>query len=102
MEDIIYNEVYAILNSMDKIYIDLIDKEYLNFIKSRMIKDKEISIDYNKPLLEQGLHSETFDIIADINLTYWKKNESSKEYLINKYQENEKGDNNVWNTKSNW
>ena len=95
MENIIYNEVYAILKSMDEIYIKLIDKEYIEFIKNNMVKNKNIIINHDKPLLEQGLHSETFDIIADINLTYWMNNKYNKEYLLNKYQENEKGEFNV-------
>ena len=95
MGKLIYNEVYEILKSMDDIYIKKIDKDYLNFIKINIIKDNKIKIDYNKSLLEQGLHPETFDIIADINLTYWMNDELSKKILLKKYQENEFGEENV-------
>ena len=75
MEKIVYNEVYAILNSMDEKYMNMIDEDYIEFIKMNMNPMIEVNINQGKGLLDQNLHQETFDIIAGINLSYWSKNE---------------------------
>ena len=95
MNRIIFNEVYAIIKNMEKIYIDMIDKDYLDFIKSNMIPEKEIKIDMKKSLLKQNLHPETFEMIAAINLEFWNKREDVQDYLINKYLKNDGGEKNA-------
>ena len=88
MKDIIYNEVYAIISSMDPIFIEKIDKDYLSFIQSSMLDNISINIDENKSLNNQGFHDETFEILADINLQYWAS-EDLKKLLDKKYSLNE-------------
>ena len=95
MEEIIYNEVYAILKSMDEKFINMIDEDYIEFIKMNMIPNIEVDLNQEKGLLEQNLHQETFDIIAGINLLYWSKDEELNKLLIEQYYRNENGDTNV-------
>ena len=85
----VYSEVYEILNTLGKEYINKIPIKLYQHIESKRDKKSIIEFDVNKDIASQDVSEEATDIISYLNLEYWCTEEQKKE-LIKQYQENDK------------
>ena len=85
-----YAEVDAVLNLMDKKYLDEIPSKLRELFSEEKSKDYFKKIVSDKPLKEQNLKEETLAILAVINYNYWCKDEKHKKELLELYSENER------------
>ena len=85
-----YAEVDAVLNLMDKKYLDEIPSKLRELFSKEKSKDYFKKIVSDKPLKEQNLKEETLAILAVINYNYWCKGETHKKELLELYSENER------------
>ena len=76
-----YAEVDAVLNLMDKKYLDEIPSKLRELFSKEKSKDYFKKIVSDKPLKEQNLKEETLAILAVINYNYWCKDEKHKRII---------------------
>lgn len=85
---IMFNEVYEILNIIGSKYISKIPRGLYEFIKSERIENYEIKLNLNQNISDQ-ISEEALALIAYLNLMYWSSLEE-KEELMEIYFENDK------------
>lgn len=85
--NMIFSQVYGILNSLGNDYIKLIPKNTYNVIINKMNKNYIPIFDLNKDLKKQGLNRKALSIICLIDLKYWC-NEQQKKELLNYLRNN--------------
>lgn len=85
----VYSEVYEILNTLGKEYINKLPIKLYQHIESQRDKKSIIEFDVNKDIAKQDISEEAADIISYLNLEYWCT-EEQKKALIKQYQENDK------------
>ncbi len=83
-------EVLWYLKGIKEDDIDKIPKDIINFIKQNASKEYNCTFDYNKPLKELDLLSETRGIIGMLCYRYWCTTEEQKEMYLKKLNSNEK------------
>ena len=83
-------EVLWYLKGIKEDDIDKIPKDIINFIKQNASKEYNCTFDYNKPLKELDLLSETRGIIGMLCYKYWCTTEEQKEMYLKKLNSNEK------------
>lgn len=69
--DIVYAEVFEILKNIEKEKVMKIPKHILKEINSKRNREINVKYDWNKPLVEQRFFSDTINIIAYFNNTFW-------------------------------
>lgn len=83
-----YSEVYQIVNMMEKIYLDKIPKNVLDFLDEARDKEYQPIIEINKPLNEQKLQRYTMVLLAILDLNYWCDSEEEKRELLDMFNRN--------------
>ena len=83
-----YSEVYQIVNMMEKIYLDKIPKNVLDFLDEARDKEYQPIIEINKPLNEQKLQRYTMVLLAILDLNYWCDSEEEKQELLDMFNRN--------------
>ena len=83
-----YSEVYQIVNMMEKIYLDRIPKNVLDFLDGARDKEYQPIIEVNKPLNEQKLQRYTMVLLAILDLNYWCDSEEEKQELLDMFNRN--------------
>ena len=79
---IIYSELYAILNVMDSKDVNKIPKKFMEKIKQERSNTYSPQYDNALPLNKQEIRKETLAILALLYINYWCKDENEKkEYL---------------------
>ena len=76
-----YNEVFDIINHMDKELYEKIPPQLINLIKGNMEKDYEVNIDYTKSINEQNLLKETRAILSLIYRSYIIEDEEKQKIV---------------------
>lgn len=77
----VYSEVLEVLRHMDKIYVDKIPKKIIMFFYDNCSLDYEFRM--TKPIGEENLNEKTLDLLALLNMSYWSKNKSKEELIMN-------------------
>ena len=83
-----YSEVYQIVNMMEKIYLDKIPKNVIDFLDEARDKEYQPIIEVNKPLNEQKLQRYTMVLLAILDLNYWCDSEEEKQELLDMFNRN--------------
>ena len=83
------SQTLEILNYMDKKYIDMIPKKFIEFLESNKLPNYITNIDCTKKLSKTGLRRKTKSLLAIIYLNYWCDSNQKNNY-ITKLKENEK------------
>lgn len=73
-------EALDILEHTDIEKINLIPKEFINFLRENSAKDYTANIDYSKPFNEMNLKIETKAILLKICINWWWNEEEKHEY----------------------
>ena len=84
----VYSELYAILKDIDKVKVMKIPNSLLREIIDNRDKDYVFNIDWDKPLLEQGISMDAINILGYINLNYWASTDEEKRRLREKFKQN--------------
>ena len=84
---IIYEEVYEILNFLNKETVNKIPFEIINMFNKKRDKDYKSRINKNDFLNENNIEKETLDILLYLDLKYFST-EEQKKALLKKYKEN--------------
>ena len=85
-----YAEVDAVLNVMDKKYVEEIPAKLRELFSKEKSTEYVKEIMFDKPLKDQNLKEETLSILAVLNYNYWCKDEAHKKELLKLYSENER------------
>ena len=85
-----YSEVDEILNLLEDKYKNKIPEKIRNFFKEEKDPNYRVSIDIDRPLIEQNLQRDTFVFLAILYLNYWCESDEEKQKYINELAENEK------------
>lgn len=94
-EDIMYSEVYEILEILGPKYINRIPSQLYEHIENKRNKDYSCNINNYEPIENQNISNETIEFISFINLKYWA-DEKERKSLVSIYNENEE----IFNEKS--
>lgn len=73
-------EVNEILNYVEDKYILKIPTDILEIIKTYKSEQNLFKYDITKPLYEQNVHRETFEILSYINYNFWLNDEDKNAY----------------------
>lgn len=73
-------EVNEILNYVEDKYILKIPTDILEIIKTYKSEQNLFKYDITKPLYEQNIHRETFEILSYINYNFWLNDEDKNAY----------------------
>ena len=88
-ENVMYAEVYSILNILGKDYINKIPQDLLEYINNNRDKEYVAEFDRFKSIDEQGFMEKTIEFISFLNLEYWASDEERNK-LTKIYQENDR------------
>ena len=88
MEQIVYDEVYAVLCALGDDYVAKVPMDLLNLIATKK-SDNYVYIDQNKRLEDQNLTRETHMFIAMLHYDYWCETEEEKQKLTQILEDNE-------------
>ena len=86
---LMYAQVSAVLNKMNKEDLEKIPKGLLDTIEQSKDKEAEINLDPKIPLEDQNLSNETIAMLALLNYKYWA-DDNERESLKAKYEENDR------------
>lgn len=84
-----YTEIKCLLRYFPIEYIKKLPNKLLEMIQKNSDEKYDIDVDLNKNLQDQNISKKTKDILAVLTYNYWS-NESEKEYLKNRFYENER------------
>ena len=73
---------------MEKIYLDKIPKNVIDFLDEARDKEYQPIIEVNKPLNEQKLQRYTMVLLAILDLNYWCDSEEEKQELLDMFNRN--------------
>ena len=88
-ENIEYSEILEILGYMDKQYVEKLPKKLIELFENNSFKNYKPHIDFEVPLSEQYINSNTTAILALMYLDYWCEDDNEKQELIKLYDNNE-------------
>lgn len=92
-EEVLYKEVYTVLETLGDNYINKLPKDLYEFIRNESEKHDRFILDKTKKISNQ-ISEDTIAFIAYLNLNYWctenEKNELIKIYKENDLKEEEK------------
>lgn len=77
----IYSEVYSILHSMDKKYIEKIPTKILKTIEKNRLEEYNPTYNFKENLLNQNVKRETIALLTLLRLKCWTDNEEEKAKL---------------------
>lgn len=86
---IMYSEVYAILNILEKEYINLIPSKIYNTIEIDRKKDYSPTYDLSIPLYKQNISRKTASFLCLLHYNYWCNSEEEKAIIDKFLNENE-------------
>lgn len=86
---IIYSELYAILNVMESKDVNKIPKKFMEKIKQERSNTYSPQYDNALPLNKQEIRKETLAILALLYINYWCKDENEKQEYLQVIKENE-------------
>jgi hypothetical protein len=89
VNELMYAQVSAVLNKMNKEDLEKIPKGLLDTIEQSKDKEAEINLDPKIPLEDQNLSNETIAMLALLNYKYWA-DDNERESLKAKYEENDR------------
>lgn len=84
-----FKETTEYLKGIRQDDFDKIPEEIRNFLYENQSKDYECNLDYTVPFKDMEIMEETKGIILYLCYNYWCENESEKQVLISKLNENE-------------
>lgn len=84
-----YTEIKCLLRYFPIEYIKKLPNKLLEMIQKNSDEKYDIDVDLNKNLQDQNISKKTKDILAVLTYNYWS-DESEKEYLKNRFYENER------------
>ena len=77
----VYSEILEVLRHMEKKYVDKIPKNLIMFFYDNCSLDYEFRM--TKSIGEEKLRPKTLDLLALLNFSYWSKNKSKEELIMN-------------------
>ena len=77
----VYSEILEVLRHMEKKYVDKIPKNLIMFFYDNCSLDYEFRM--TKSIGEENLRPKTLDLLALLNFSYWSKNKSKEELIMN-------------------
>lgn len=84
-----YTEIKCLLRYFPIEYIKKLPNKLLEMIQKNSDEEYDIDVDLNKNLQDQNISKKTKDILAVLTYNYWS-DKSEKEYLKNRFYENER------------
>ena len=85
--NIMFNEVYSVLNLLGREYIYKLPNNVYEFIKNERVPNYEFNINMERDVISQ-ISKDTLAFISYLNLKYWATLEEQRE-LIKIYKEND-------------
>jgi hypothetical protein len=85
-----YNDLWMILQHMDKAKVDLLPERYLAFVEKAMVPGWKTDIDPDIPIDHQPISSKTRDVLACLNLTYWARSPQERREFAEGLNANER------------
>ena len=85
--NIMFNEVYSVLNLLGREYIYKLPNNVYEFIKNERVPNYEFNINMERDVISQ-ISKDTLEFISYLNLKYWATLEEQRE-LIKIYKEND-------------
>lgn len=85
--NIMFNEVYSVLNLLGREYIYKLPNNVYEFIKNEMVPNYEFNINMERDVISQ-ISKDALAFISYLNLKYWATLEEQRE-LIKIYKEND-------------
>ena len=85
--NILFNEVYSVLNLLGREYIYKLPNNVYEFIKNERVPNYEFNINMERDVISQ-ISKDTLAFISYLNLKYWATLEEQRE-LIKIYKEND-------------
>lgn len=82
------SEVLDILEHMDKIYVEKINKDFMDFLYAHKSTNYKSKLDYTKKFDEMDLKKDTENLLLIIYILYWSSEEERAE-CISLLKENE-------------
>ncbi|MBR2746091.1 MAG: hypothetical protein IKD99_05180 [Erysipelotrichaceae bacterium] len=89
MQGMEYNDLWLILQEMDKDKTALIPEKYRELVKASMVPDAVSEIDPHVELEKQEISEKTRSLLAALALTYWAENAHDRWKLAEKLHLNE-------------
>ena len=86
--NIMFNEVYSVLNLLGREYIYKLPNNVYEFIKNEMVPNYEFNINMERDVISQ-ISKDALAFISYLNLKYWATLEEQRE-LIKIYKENDR------------
>lgn len=74
-------ETLDILKNMDKIYVEKIPEDFMNFLKQNKAEEYRANLDHRLKINEMDLKEQTKDILTVIYLNYWCNDDEKMEYI---------------------
>ncbi len=84
-----FNDLWAILENLDKSLLERFPEKLITFIKDSRDPEVKSDIDSTIPLTEQELSPATRSMLAALNLTYWATNDDDRWGLADRLHRNE-------------
>lgn len=85
----IYSEVYSVLKTLGKNYIDKIPDSLYNMIQENKLETYNPTYTLKTNLEEQNIKRESISMIALMHLDYWCNSENEKDELKKIFKEND-------------
>ncbi|MBQ4252890.1 MAG: hypothetical protein II704_07580 [Erysipelotrichaceae bacterium] len=84
-----FNNLWVILENIDKSLLERLPEKLIAFIKDSMDPNEKSDIDATISLQEQKLSSDTKSLLAALNLTYWVNSDNDRWELADRLHRNE-------------
>lgn len=83
------SEALDILKHIDKIYVEKIPEDFMNFLEQNKSEEYRPNLDHSLKINEMDLKEQTKDILSVIYMNYWCNDDEKLEYinLLNKNEQ---------------